>query len=64
MCRPHQKTDNVGSNTRSGISPPLQAGLQCLTHTRSRQSVYSNIRHSNEGQLTVVKLEHPVTIIT
>ena len=28
------------------------------------QSVYSNLRHSNEGQLTAVKLEHPVTIIT
>ena len=34
----YQKTNNVGSGTRSGISP-LQAGLKCLTHTRSRQSV-------------------------
>ena len=33
-----QKTNNVGSGTRSGISP-LQAGLKCLTHTHSRESV-------------------------
>ena len=38
----------VLAGTRSGISPPLQAGLKCLTHTldRSRQSVNWNIRHS------------------
>ena len=24
----------------------------------------SNIRHSNEGQLTAVKLEHPLAVIT
>ena len=60
----YQKTNNVGSGTRSGISPPLQAGLECLTHTRSRLSVNTNIRHSNEGLLTAVKLEHPQTIIT
>ena len=42
----------VSSGTQSVISPPdpqLQAGLKCLTHTRSRKSVNSNIRHSNEG---------------
>ena len=52
--------------TRSGISPPLQDGLKCLTHTKLSwsQSIYSKIRHSHEGQLTAVKLEHPLTIIT
>ena len=35
---------NVGSNTQS-------ARLKCLTNTRSQQSVYSKIRHSNELQL-------------
>ena len=37
----YQKTNNVGPGTRSGISgiSPLQAGLKCLTHTHSRQSV-------------------------
>ena len=39
----------VRSGIRSGISPPLQAGPKCLTHSRSRQSVDSTIRHSNEG---------------
>ena len=39
----------VRSGTRSGISPPLQAGMKCLTRCRSRQSVDSTIRHSNEG---------------
>ena len=43
---------------------PLQAGRKCLTHTCSRQSFYSNIHHSNEGQLTAVKLEHLMVIIT
>ena len=38
--------------------------LKLRTHTSSRQSVYSNIRHSNEGQVTAVELEHPLTIIT
>ena len=52
----------MGSNTRSDI-PPLQPGLKCLTHTRSQQSVYKKIRHSNEVQLTAVKPELPLTII-
>ena len=60
----NQTTNNVGSNTRTGISSPLQAGLKRLTHSRSRQSVYSNICHSNEGQLTAVKLKYSLTIIT
>ena len=58
----YQITTNVGSNTRSD-NPPLQPGLKCLTHSRRQQSVYSKIRHSNEVQLTAVKLEHPLTII-
>ena len=35
------------------------------THTKLSYSwsVYLNIRHSYEGQLTAVKLEHPLTII-
>ena len=35
------------------------------THSKRSylQSVYLNIRHSYEGQLTAVKLEHPLTII-
>ena len=53
----------MGSGKRFGISP-LQAGRKCLTHTCSRQSFYSNIHHSNEGQLTAVKLEHLMVIIT
>ena len=32
----------VRSDTRSGISPPLQAGLKCLTLDRGRQSVNWN----------------------
>ena len=32
------------------INPPLQPRLKCLTNTRSQQSVYSKIRHSNEVQ--------------
>ena len=39
----YQITNNVGSNTRS-------ARLKCLTNTRSQQSGYSKIRHSNEVQ--------------
>ena len=39
----YQITNNVGSNTRS-------ARLKCFTSTRSQQSVYSKIRHSNEVQ--------------
>ena len=35
-----------------------------MSYTRSRRSVYSNIGHFNEGQLTGVKLEHSLTIIT
>ena len=37
-----------------------------LTHTKLpySQSVYSIIRHSNEGRLTAVKLEHLLTIVT
>ena len=63
-CADHyQITNNVGSNTRSDI-PPLQPGLKCLTHTRSQQSVYKKIHHSNEVQLTAVKPELPLTIIT
>ena len=46
------------------INPPLQPRLKCLTNTRSQQSVYSKICHSNEVQLTAVKLQHPLTIIT
>ena len=50
------------------LNPPLQPRLKFLTNTRSQQSVYSKIRHplhhSNEVQLTVVKLQHPLTIIT
>ena len=42
----YQITNNVGSNTRS-------ARLKCLTSTRSQQSVYSKIRHSNEVQSIV-----------
>ena len=38
--------------------------MKLRTHTSSRQSVYSNIRHSSEGQLTAVELEHPLTSIT
>ena len=53
----------MGSGKRFGISP-LQAGRKCLTHTCCRQSLYSNIHHSNEGQLTAVKLEHLMVIIT
>ena len=34
------------------------------TNTRSQQYVYLKIRHSNEVQLTAVKLLHPLTIIT
>ena len=38
-CADHyHKTNNVGSGTRFGISPPLRAGLKCLTlrcHVRS-----------------------------
>ena len=32
------------------INPPLQPRLKCLANTRSQQSVYSKIRHSNEVQ--------------
>ena len=39
-CADHyQETNNVGSGTRSDISPP-QAGQKCLTHTHSRQSIF------------------------
>ena len=63
-CADHyRKTNNVGSGKWSGISP-LQAGLKCLTHTRSRQFVHSNLRHCNEGQLTAVGLEHQLAVIT
>ena len=58
----YQITNNVGSNTRSD-NPPLQPGLKCLTHTRRQQSVYSKVRHSNDVQLTAVKLEHPLITI-
>ena len=52
------KTNNVGSGQLRYtiwhfaphppplLPPPLQAELKCHTHTRSRQSVNSNIRHS------------------
>ena len=53
----------MGSNTLSGISPPLQAGLKCLT-LAVNSPFNSNIPYSNEGQLTPTKLEHPLTIIT
>ena len=69
-----QITNNVGSNTRSDLSPPLilhynpdwnvLSGMSCLECPRSQQFVYSKSRHSNEVQLTSVKLEHPLTIIT
>ena len=43
-CEDHyQITNNVGSNTRS-------ARLKCFTNTRSQQSVYLKICHSNEVQ--------------
>ena len=58
-CADHyHKTNNVGSGTRFGISPPLQAGMKYLT--LYSQSIYSNIRHSYEGQLTALKQEHPL----
>ena len=46
------------------INPPLQPRLKCVTNTHSQQSFYSKIRHSNEVQMTAVKLQHPLTIIT
>ena len=60
-CADHyQKTNNVGSGQLRYtiwhfVPPPLpspptiQPGLKCLINTRSRQSVNSNICHSNEG---------------
>ena len=39
----YQITNNEGSKTRS-------ARLKCLTNSRSQQSFYSKIRHSNEVQ--------------
>ena len=41
----------------------LQAGLKCLTLTVD-SPFCSNIRHPNEGQLTAVKLEHPLAVIS
>ena len=62
-CADHyQKTNNVGSGTRSGISP-LRAGLKCLTLTVD-SPFCSNIRYHNESQMTAVKLEHPLAVIT
>ena len=68
-CEDHyQITNNVGSNihdlTFPYVNPASQPRLKCLTNTRTQQSVYSKIRHSNEFQLTAVKLQHPLTIIT
>ena len=41
-----------------------QVQIYHFATNHSRQSVYTNIRHSNEGQFTAVKLEHTLAVIT
>ena len=61
-CADHyHKTNNVGSGTRFDISPPPTSRNEVSYTTLSySQSIYSNIRHAYEGQLTALKQEHPL----